>query len=150
MEKTKKLLKQVSIFILIFAGLSLVQMILELVLTDFDFDSVPDDVSQEAVEIITYCIIALSFVCLIPSIFIGVRGIQIAKNPTSKTGHIKWAKVLLVFAIISMIISISDVINSKDLVMDITAIVNVIIDIMFYVLYIKYASQLKLENSTKK
>jgi hypothetical protein len=83
----------------------------------------------------------VGLILLLPQLYIGVKGMKIAKNPTSSKGHIVWAVILLVFlafGIISTVISIAEQIN---VVNDVITLFDHALDVIVYCMYIKYANR---------
>ena len=142
METSRKNLKSMSLLILFLAALSLTRNIIDAVSTGFKADNVPNGMTETAVMIATIVAFVVSLVLLIPQIYVGVKGVKVANNPeTSSKGYIIWAKILFVFAIIATVFSVVDLVNAADKLNSVLALVNVILDVVVYFLFIKYANQ---------
>lgn len=143
MEKTQKNLRDYSILILLFVGLSLVRVIVNAFLVTFaEIDAeVLGDLTEKAVRTGLIIVWVLSIVLLLPQVFVGLRGLQEAKNPTNKRGYIVWAKILFVLAIIATLGAIFDLFSAANLVDAILALVDVLIDVVIFFLFIRYAKQ---------
>ena len=81
----------------------------------------------------------VSLVLLLPQIYIGVKGMRIAKNPNSSKGHIIWAIILLVIAVLNLIDPIVGLINNGGVYDNLTTLSSVVLEIAIYYDYIKYA-----------
>ena len=78
-------------------------------------------------------------VLLLPQIYIGFKGLKVAKNPDSSRGHIVWATILFVAAVLSLVSSIMEGVQNgfnQDVVL---SAFSVIIDVLVYFDYIKAA-----------
>ena len=100
MNQAKKRLKFISECILILLAVSFIKSILEIFLKDVTIDDV-----SESLIITSKIVICLLFtvIIFIPQLYIGVRGLKIAKNPNSSKSHIIWAVIFAGFAILSII-----------------------------------------------
>ena len=137
MEKSKKYLKFVSEIILILLTFSFVRSILEVFLTKVTVDNVPTQ----------FLIIAKIILCVvyavlyIPQVFVGVKGIKVAKNPDSSKAHIVWAVIFLVFAIFAAVSAISGLIKAENVTENIFGLIDAAIDLVAYFFYVKFAKQ---------
>lgn len=138
MNQAQKRLKFISECILILLAVSFVKSILEIFLTDV----IIDDVSESLI-ITSKIIICLLFtvIIFIPQLYIGVRGLKIAKNPNSSKSHIVWAVIFAGFAILLIISAIVGMVNTGDIARNIFGIVNGGIDLAMYSCYIVFAKQ---------
>ena len=146
MEKERKLLKEFSIVILIFVGLSLARMIADVIINGFTATSVVEGVSPEAMGVIAVVVWVLGIIFLLPEIYIGFKGIKVAKNPDNSKSHILIAKIIFVFLIIALISAIIEVFKTTDIAMSIITIADLILDVVIYILYIKYAKAVRNSN----
>jgi hypothetical protein len=137
MENTRKELKLTSIAILVFAALSLVSVITSIIFGDFSsLADTPDGVLL-ASKIIVVVIAAL---ILLPQVYVGVKGIKIAKAPVSTKAHIVWATILLVFAVISVLSQVGELSKAADML---DAILKIVDEVCIGVLYIFYILEAK-------
>lgn len=138
MNQAKKRLKFISECILILLAVSFVKSILEIFLTDVTIDDVSESLIITSKIIIGLLLTAIIF---IPQLYIGVRGLKIAKNPNSSKAHIVWAVIFAGFAILSIISAIVGMVNTGDIAKNIFGIVNGGIDLAMYSCYIVFAKQ---------
>ena len=127
MENAKKQLKSFSILVLILAAFSLARTIIDLFLKD-------SNVITLVITVIVGCLV------LLPQIFIGYRGMKVAKNPDSKKGFIVWSWILLVLAGIGVISSVVSLFNSASVLSSITSIADNVLDLVTYFAIIYYAN----------
>jgi hypothetical protein len=142
MEKNKKELKLLSIAILVLAALVVVKSILNVCINGIKVEPV-EGLSAEVVQVIAIIAFVLSFVVLLPQIYVGIKGIQIANGAKSGKAHIVWAVILAVFAVIALISSFGGLAKFS-----FNAVLNVItpaIDVLLYVCYIIYARKVANE-----
>ena len=137
MEKSRKYLKFMSEIILICLAFSFIRSILEVYLINVSLNNIPDSYIITAKLVI--CVIYTVF--YIPQVYIGVKGIKVAKNPDSSKAHIVWAVIFLAFAVLGAISSVWDMINTGDIVGSILGLINGVIDIALYFFYVRYAKQ---------
>ncbi len=126
MENAKKQLKTYSILVLILAAFSFARTIIDLFLKD-------SNVITLVITAIVGCLV------LLPQVFVGYRGMKVAKNPDSKKGFIVWAWILLVLAGIGVISGIVSLVNSSDTLGAITSIADALLDAVIFFCVIHYA-----------
>ena len=94
-----------------------------------------------------FLIIAKIMLCVIyallyaPQVYIGVKGIKVANAPDSSKAHIVWAVIFLVFALLSIISSVSGLIKAEDVTSNIFVLIDATIDFVLYLFYVKFAKQ---------
>ena len=81
----------------------------------------------------------VSLVCLLPQVYIGIKGLKIAKNPDSSKGHIVWGIILLAFAIIGMVSPLVAVIKQDEVFENASALLSILIEVAFFYDYVKCA-----------
>lgn len=139
MEQTRKNLKLSSIVVLIFAGLSLIEVVCELLLGTFGKVAVPEGAPENILLITRIFLFSFALLLTLPSIYIGVKGLRIAKNPNSSKGHIVWAIILLVIASLSLINPVAGCVNNGFQYENIRAILSIAVEILVLAEYSKYA-----------
>lgn len=137
MEKSRKYLKFMSEIILICLAFSFIRSILEVFLINVD----PNNGNDLYIIIAKIVLCVIYTVFYIPQIYIGIKGIKVAKNPDSSKAHIVWAVIFLAFAVLGAISSTWNMIDTKDIVGNILGLINAVVDITLYFLYVKYAKQ---------
>ena len=90
-------------------------------------------------------IILFSFALLLmlPGIYIGIKGLRIAKKPNSSKGHIVWGIILLVLTSLSLISPVVDIINNGFKYDYISEFLRIAVEAMAFFEYIKYAIALR-------
>ena len=141
METSKKNLKTASIIVLIFAALSLIRIIVNTCTTDFKAAAIEAGVNESLGMVTAILTCAISIVLLLPQIYVGVKGMKFAENPDGSKAHIVWAIILTVCTVIGLFSTISGMVKSGDYVYNIFVLVDGVVDIALYFLYIKYAKQ---------
>ena len=140
MSISRNHLKEASFLVLLFTAFSFIRMIIQL-FVGFEADPTQVGVSHEIIVATMIVVFVVGLILLLPQLYVGVKGMKIAKNPTSSKGHIVWAVILLVFSafgIISTVTSIAEQINVVD---NVITLVDHALDVIVYCMYIKYANQ---------
>lgn len=140
MSISRNHLKEASFLVLLFTAFSFIRMIIQ-VFVGFEADPTQVGVSHEIIVVTMIVMFAVGLILLLPQLYVGVKGMKIAKNPTSSKGHIVWAVILLVFSafgIISTVTSIAEQINVVD---NVITLVDHALDVIVYCMYIKYANR---------
>ena len=83
----------------------------------------------------------ISMVLLLPQLYVGVRGMKIAKNPTSTKGHIVWAVILLIFSAFGIISTVSSIAEQVNILDNVITLFDHALDVIVYCMYIKYANR---------
>lgn len=142
MEKTRKQLKEISVVILILAAFSLIRSVIDVILTDFSQASRLEGVTPGLILATQIFLIVFAFVLMIPEIYVGVKGIKIANASSSSKAPIVWAVILAIFSGVGVISSVSSLIHQGDLVGDLLALANTVIDVLLYITYINHVKKL--------
>jgi hypothetical protein len=140
MSNSRNHLKEASFLVLLFTAFSFIRMIIQL-FVGFEADPTQVGVSHEIIVVTMIVMFVVGMILLLPQLYVGVKGMKIAKNPTSSKGHIVWAVILLVFlafGIISTVTSIAEQINVVD---NVITLVDHALDVIVYCMYIKYANR---------
>ena len=140
MSISRNHLKEASLLVLLFTAFSFIRMIIQ-VFVGFEADPTQVGVSHEIIVVTMIVMFVVGLILLLPQLYVGVKGMKIAKNPTSSKGHIVWAVILLVFSafgIISTVTSIAEQINVVD---NVITLVDHALDVIVYCMYIKYANR---------
>lgn len=140
MENSKKQLKIASYLVLILAGLSLVQLVFSIIFFKVDADAAAG-ATEQFIMILKIILLVVSAILLLPRVYIGLKGIKVASNPTSSRAHIIWALILLAIAIVSAVSSISALISQQDVSNNVGILLDCALDIIVFIDYIKYANE---------
>lgn len=143
MEKERKTLKELSILVLIFAGISLVRMIVDVVLNGFSTTQPIEGLSPELTNVLVIVIWVVGVLFLLPEVYVGYKGIKISQNPDDSKRHITIAKIIFVCMILSLVSLIIELVKGTNLVINILTVADVFIDAALYYFYIRYANAIK-------
>ena len=88
---------------------------------------------------------SIALLLLLPNIYIGVKGLRIAKKPNASKGHIVWGIILLVLASLSLISPVVDIINNGFKYDYISEFFSITVEVAVFFEYIKYAIALRKE-----
>ena len=135
----KKHLRSSSIIVLIFAAVSFLNIISQLIWGDFDNVPIPDG-SPENILLISKIVIAvISLIILAPQIYIGLKGLKMAKKPDASKAHINWAMVLFVLSILALVSPIMNIISGQNISDNVFEFLSLLVEVFIFFDYIKYA-----------
>lgn len=141
MNNTRRHLKEASFLVLLFTAFSFVRMLIQLFVVGFEVDPEQAGVSRELVLAVMIGMFVLSMILLLPQLYVGIKGMKIAKTPNRSKGHIVWAVILLIFAAFSIISTATGIVGSVNVADDVIGLVDHALDVIVYCMYIKYANQ---------
>ena len=140
--KARKNLNCMSILILVLSAFTLVRVLVETFVFDFNMETLPEGATAGLVLATQISLCVFSCILLLPQIYVGVKGMKLAKNPVNNfKAPIVWATILAVISAISLFSPISGLINAKDIVSNLVALLNLATDVAVYIAYIVYAKQ---------
>lgn len=142
MEKARRGIKDVSVLILIFAVLSFIDAIVNVFIQDINLAILPEGITTELVLAAKITICVIGFIVLVPQVYVGVKGFKISENPDYSKAHIVWAIILAVLSILGIISPISNIIKNADLIDNLFALADAVIEAIAYILYVLYAKQI--------
>ena len=137
MEQSRKKLKTYSIIVLIFTVATIFNLLS--VLIELNNATIPEDAPSNILLITRIILIAVSSILLLPQIYIGVKGLKIAKKPNSSKAHIVVATILFVFSILGVLSPITSLFQKQAVVENIRAIIYLVVEMSVYFDYIKWA-----------
>ena len=133
-------MKEASFLVLLFTAFSFIRIIIQL-FVGFEADPTQVGVSHEIIVATMIVMLVVGLILLLPQLYVGVKGMKIAKNPTSSKGHIVWAVILLVFSAFGIIATVSSIVEQVNVVDNVITLVNHALDVIVYCMYIKYANR---------
>ena len=139
MEQTRKNLKTSSWVVLIFAALSLLQIIGELLWGELNSAQIPAGAPENTLQITKIFLLVITVLLLLPKVYVGVKGLRVAKKPNTSKGHIIWAGIILVFAVLDLIDPVVAIVKSGNVREHISALASILLEVAIYGEYIKYA-----------
>lgn len=148
MEKSRRNLKIYSIIVLALAGLSLLNIIFELFFGELNRElnnaTIPEGAPVNTVLIAQIFVLVVSLLLILPQIYIGIKGIRIAKKPDSSSGHIVWGIILLVFTVIDLFAPFLALIaGDGDAFGNIAEICSIVADVIILFEYVRCARAVK-------
>lgn len=145
MEQTRKHLKISSIVVLILAGLSMFQLVCELWLGEINNATIPEGAPDNILLITKIFLFSFALLLMIPNIYIGIKGLRIAKNPNPSKGHIVWAIILLVLASLSLFDPVIEFVSNGFKYESISSFFSIAFDVVIFLDYIKSAMAVRKE-----
>lgn len=140
MSNSRNHLKEASFLVLLFTAFSFIRMIIQL-FVGFEADPTQVGVSHEIIVATMIVVFVVGLILLLPQLYVGVKGMKIAKNPTSAKGHIVWAVILLVFSAFGIISTVTSIAEQVNVVDNVITLVDHALDVIVYCMYIKYANR---------
>ena len=141
MNNSRRHLKEASFLVLLFTAFSLIRMLIQFFVVGFDIDPEQVGASHEFVMVVMIVMFVISMILLLPQLYVGVKGMKIAKNPASTKGHIVWAVILLVFSAFSIISTVSSIAEQINIVDNVITLFDHALDVIVYCMYINYATR---------
>ena len=144
MKKSRENLKATSIIVLAFAGLSLINTAFEVFFGalkgELDNAVIPKGAPENIVLIAQIVILAISFLLLFPQIYIGFKGLKMAKNPDSSSAHIFWGVVVLVTTALGLVAPIVALVQRNgDVFENVAQLFSLAVDVIIMFEYVRYA-----------
>ena len=111
MTKTRKDLKLLSIIVLICAGVAFILSILDVCMNGLTLPSeATKGVSQEIVEIAAIAVLFIELLFLFPQIYIGIKGLKEASNPTKAKAHVVWSFIIaFLYAVLAILLIVKTI-----------------------------------------
>lgn len=146
MEQSRKHLRISSWIILLFAALTVIQALGYLAWGDLNNAEIPDGAPENILEITKIFLLVVTVLFLLPEVYVGIKGLRMAKNPNSSKGHIIWAIIIFVFTLISLILPLVDIVKGDNVKDNIRTLLSLVLNASIYFDYIKYARLVAKEN----
>ena len=144
MDRTRRNLLAFSIFILGFAAYTLVSLGLELFLgSGFENATIPEGAPENIIDIAKIFVAVVTLVMVLPQIYVGIKGICVARNPDSSGSHIFWAVVLFIFAIVGIVSAVFNLVSNGGAGDGFSMMIDGVIEAIFYLEFIIYARRVK-------
>ena len=146
MEQSQKHLKFSSLAILALAALTFINIVSEILVGELNSADIPAGSPDNILLITKIFIMVVSLLCLLPQVYIGLKGLKVAKNPDSSKGHIIWGTVLLVFAVIGLISPLVAIVKQDSVFENASELLSIAIEVAFFYDYVKAARAVADEN----
>ena len=139
MEQKRKNLKVVSAIVLIFTGLTFLRTAVGYLFTDQGIAILPDGSSVILQLIVRLIMVAVTLVFVLPQIYVGVKGLRIAKNPAPAKAHVVWAWILLIVTVLGLIEPVTAIVQRASLSGNAYALFSGLLSVAVYIVYIRCA-----------
>ena len=139
MEQARKNLKYSSFFVLFFAVLSLINLIAALAFGPLNQAEIPAGAPENTLAITKIFLLVISLLMLAPNIYVGVKGLRVAKNPNTSKGHIIWACILFVFSVLALVDPVVACLKDGAWGENVGALLNIGLDLIIYYEFIVQA-----------
>ena len=139
MEQKRKNLKVVSAIVLIFTGLTFLRTAAGYLFTDQGIAILPDGSSVILQLIVRLIMVAVTLVFVLPQIYVGVKGLRIAKNPAPAKAHVVWAWILLIVTVLGLIEPVTAIVQRASLSGNAYALFSGLLSVAVYIVYIRCA-----------
>ena len=143
MANARKNLKTSSIIVLLLAGLSLLNILFELFFGALDESlknvSLPEGSPENILMIAKAVILVVSILLLLPHLYIGFKGLKMAKKPDKSHAHVVWGVILLVITAIGLITPLTALVKGSDVLGNASEFFSIAVDVVVLFEYVKYA-----------
>lgn len=143
MEQTRKKLKLLSIVVLVFAGFSMLQVVSELLFGELSNAIISEGAPDNILLITRIFLFSFALLLTLPSIYMGIKGLRMAKKPNASKGHIVWGIILLVLTSFGLISPVADFVRNGFRHDTITEFLSIAVEVTVFFEYIKYAIALR-------
>ena len=121
------------------AFFSLLQIVSELLYGELNNAVIPEGAPENILPITKIVLFSVALLLTLPNIYIGIKGLRIAKKPNLSKGHIVWAIILLVFASLSLIEQGVGFIHGGFNFENISAFCSIVVEVTVFVEYFRLA-----------
>ena len=144
MEQARKNLKTSSIIVLALAGLSLLNLIFGIFFGDLNTElndaTIPDGAPDNVILITKIFVLVVSVLILLPQLYVGLKGLKIAKKPDSSRGHIVWGIILVVFTACGLLAPFGALIQGNGNAFgNVSELLSIAVDVVVLFEFVKYA-----------
>ena len=146
MSQLRKNLKILSIVVLAFAGLTALNIVFELIFGEINNAAIPEGSPDNILLIAKIFLVVLSFIILLPQVYIGIKGIKVANKPDNSRGHIVWGIILFVLSLVGLISPVMAIFKREDIFSNLSALFSGAVDAAILFAYVKYARSVAEEN----
>ena len=148
MQKTRKNLKSTSIVVLALAGLSLINLVFEIFFGDLKemlkTAPVPEGAPANIVLSTQIFVLAVAILHFLPNLYIGFKGIKLAKNPDDSKAHIIWGIIVTAFTALSLGAPISALVQGTGSTLgNVAEICSIVVDITILFEYVRLSINLR-------
>ena len=130
---------KVALIVLLFAGLTLLGIITELVYGDLNSAQIPAGAPENILLITKTFVMVIALLLMLPKVYVGVKGLKMAKAPNASKGHIIVAAIILAFSIFSLIDPAMAILKQDGTSGNVSSLFNILLEVTIYYEYIKNA-----------
>ena len=150
MTHTRRQLRTTSLVVLALAGLSLLNTLFETFFGELNSElngaTVPAGSPDNVVMIAKIFVLAVSVLILLPQVYIGLKGLKMAKEPDSSIGHIVWGVIVTAFTAMGLISAfVAFVQGNGDAFGNVAQFLSIAVDVAILVGYVKLAIAVRKE-----
>ena len=146
MEAKRKNLKWTSVVVLVFAALMLVSVSVRACFWWIKDIPLSSGIEPDMMNIAMVTFLIISLALFLIQVYVGIKGLKIAKNPDSSKSHIVLAMILFVTAVIGLISPIAGIIRQIDVSDNISVLLSGLVEVTVFLEYVIYAKRVKKEN----
>lgn len=146
MEAKRKNLKWTSVVVLVFAALMLVSVSVRACFWWIKDIPLSSGIEPDMMNIAMVTFLIISLALFLIQVYVGIKGLKIAKNPDSSKRHIVLAMILFVTGAIGLISPIAGIIRQIDVSDNISALLSGLLEVTIFLEYVIYAKRVKKEN----
>ena len=143
--ENKKHLKWSSIAILALTGFTLLQLVFELIFGELNNAELPEGSPANILLITKIFVLCVSALFMIPSIYVGIKGLKVAKNPDASGAHIIWAVILFALSVVGLVEPLLGVIGKENTRENVDSLISILVSVSVYFDDIKEARAVRKE-----
>lgn len=145
METKRKNLKWTSVVVLVFAALMLVNIAVRACFWWIKDVPLSSGIEPDMMNIAMATFLVISLALFLIQVYIGIKGLKIAKKPDSSKCHIVLAMILFVTGAIGLISPIVGIIRQIDVSDNISVLLSGLVEVTVFLEYVIYAKRVKKE-----
>lgn len=146
MKQSIKHLKFSSLAILALAALTFINIVAELLVGELNKADIPQGSPDNILTITKVFLMIVSLIFILPQVYIGLKGLKVAKNPDSSKSHIIVGTILLILASIGLISPLVAIIKQDSVFANASELLSVAIEVAFFYDFVRSAKAVADEN----
>ena len=128
-----------AFFVLLFAAMSLLHILAALAFGPLNQAEIPAGAPENTLAITKIVLLVISLLMLVPNVYVGVKGLRVAKNPNTSKGHIIWACILFVLSALALVDPVVACLKDGAWGENVGALFNIGLDLIIYYEFIVHA-----------
>ena len=145
MDKSRRTLLTYALIIIGLVVINIVEIAADFYLGGFNDAIIPEGAPENIMELTKGFLIIFSAIILLPQLYVGIKGVRVARNPDSSRGHIFWATIIFIIALLGCISAIIDWVNGVDAYECFSLLVDSAFDAIVYYEFIVVARKVRNE-----